>query len=200
MYRKHKVASFGNSVSTNEAQRNNFAAGPCITSVTKVVDIEDIGRQLDFVVEDCSVPGLLRGATNIAARGNALIGAVRHAHIAQRHSSGISATVLNPARRLRPSVRHGPSDHIQPFLVMSHDDARTTGTMSLEGEDDGDKHLVLSWPNASEVRAYPHASSFLRQLGAALEQDEFVDNPILNSLHRGLSVHPLGGCCMGNNR
>lgn len=62
-----KVASVGNASSANESQDNNFAVGPCITSVTSVTEIEElghefqhIGQSLDFVVEDCAVPGVLR--------------------------------------------------------------------------------------------------------------------------------------------
>lgn len=193
-----QVASFGNSVSTNVAQDNNFAVGPCITSVTKVVEIEDLGSQLDFVVEDCSVPGVLRGVSNIAVRDNTFIKTVRRAHSALYDSSGIQAAVLNPARCLRLRVRRGPSEHIEPFrLVMAHADTITAGTMYLEGDGDGDQYLVLSWPNASQDRAYPHSTSMLQRLGAALVQDHFLGNPAMNALQRGISVHPLGGFFMG---
>lgn len=83
---------------------------------------------------------------------------------------------------------------------MSHDDAVTAGTMSLEGDDDGDRYLVLSWPNAPQDRAYPHFASILQRPGATLEQDNFVGNLEIEALQQGISDHLLGGWTMGNNR
>lgn len=86
---------------------------------------------------------------------------------------------------------------------MFHDDTRMAGTVSLEGDDDGDKHLVMSGPNVSQTPAYAntHNSAVMLQgVGAALEKDDFVGNPAINALQRGISVHPLGGCCMANSK
>lgn len=161
-----QVSIFGNNASDNAAQDNNFAEGFCFTSVTKVVDIEDLGKDLseknDSVVEDyivlgvlrdvssfvASVPGVLRGVSNIAARGSTFIKVVEHSP--QYHPIRRPDRLYEPARRRLPRVRRGPSDHIPTFPVMSHDDTRTTGTMSPERDNDGDKHLELSWHNASQ--------------------------------------------------
>jgi len=199
-----KVASFGNQSSTNEAQDYNFAIGPCITSVTKVTEIEDLGgpvdtsRSKDFVVQDCAIPGVLRPLGNTAVTVNSFdlwLNQVFGAHHAQRRPSSLAGI----ARRLslRPSVRRGPSDHIEPFLVMSHDDENLLAGTMLLGEDD---RLNISWEGAAQVPSYAHADRILQQLGDALQQDAFIDNPGIRYMHRATSVHPLGGACMGDDR
>lgn len=56
-----QVATFGNNVSTNAAQDNNFAVGPFITSITEVTEIEDLGKHLsgknDFGWKTATCPG-----------------------------------------------------------------------------------------------------------------------------------------------
>lgn len=65
---------------------------------------------------------------------------------------------------------------------------------------DANDHLVISWNNAAQQPAYAHSEAVLNHLGTALQQSDFMRNPAIHTLQKAISVHPLGGACMGDGR
>ncbi len=85
----------------------------------------------------------------------------------------------------------GAVRNTQTFLVMAHDGGG--GRMVLE-----DDRLRLHWPDAGDHPVFERISDTLHTATAATG-GAYVDNPMWSeALGRNLvSVHPLGGCCMG---
>ena len=85
----------------------------------------------------------------------------------------------------------GAVHNTQTFLVMAHDGGG--GRMVLENDT-----LRLQWPDAGEHPVFERISDTLHEATAATG-GTYVDNPMWSEkLGRNLiSVHPLGGCCMG---
>lgn len=85
----------------------------------------------------------------------------------------------------------GAVHNTQTFLVMAHDGGG--GRMVLE-----DDTLRLQWPDAGEHPVFERISDTLHEATAATG-GAYVDNPMWSeAFGRNLvSVHPLGGCCMG---
>ncbi len=82
----------------------------------------------------------------------------------------------------------------QIFLAVGHDSG--TGEIALEGE-----HVALNWPNALSEPVFKAIDETLRSIVAATG-GKYVPNPVSNRFLGGnlLTVHPLGGCAMGEDR
>ena len=80
------------------------------------------------------------------------------------------------------------------YLVMSHDGAQ--GEAILTDQD----RLVLSWPGVGKQPIFRTVNDTLARAAVALG-GEYVKNPIWTKLLNDslISVHPLGGCAMGND-
>ena len=169
------------------APEGRTPVGPCITGI---ID-ERLQTQLDdgMVIEEGSVPGAL-GALLPAA-----LAAVAP-WSGQNLSPGVGAFVAERERETESLIcgpYHGAIENTQTYLVMSHDDA--AGTMALEND-----RLRLSWPGAGTQPNFTHANNQLEQATEPLG-GVFVHNPLWSKLtnHNLISVHPLGGCVMGED-
>lgn len=111
-------------------------------------------------------------------------------------------------RRLRdflgldPRLEGGALNHTLMYLVMGHDDRaedsiHATGTISL---DSSTKAAKISWPNAGKKSLFRAINDKLTEHTTVLG-GSFVENPIWEfTLSRTLvTVHPLGGCPMGDD-
>jgi cholesterol oxidase len=88
---------------------------------------------------------------------------------------------------------YGAMQRTQVYLVMSHDSG--TGRMSL-----ADDRLRISWPKVGEQDIFQRINQRLGQTARALDAI-FVKNVIWNEFfgHDLITVHPLGGCVMGED-
>lgn len=88
----------------------------------------------------------------------------------------------------------GAIDHTQTYLIMTHDSG--SGTMALSDKN----KLSLAWPGYGEEPIFQKANETLKQCAFALDAT-FLKNPIWNKEfgHDLISVHPLGGCIMGED-
>ena len=81
------------------------------------------------------------------------------------------------------------------FLVMSHDDA--SGRIKLDAKTNG---AFIEWDDVGRQKNFERVDEYLlkvtKQLGGT-----YVKNPLWTSLFdkQLVTVHPLGGCPMGNN-
>ena len=87
----------------------------------------------------------------------------------------------------------GAVANTQTFLVMAHESS--TGVMSLK-----DDELDIHWPGAGRDPVFQYISKILEQATSGTG-GTYISNPIWSeSLGRNLvSVHPLGGCAMGES-
>lgn len=83
-----------------------------------------------------------------------------------------------------------------PLLAMGRD--RATGRLTLDRRRRGRiDQLHLDWRARGSGLHYRRTRRAMRRVAAALGGD-FVENPI-SALNRYISVHPLGGCPIGNS-
>ncbi|KAJ3229625.1 hypothetical protein HDU81_005222 [Chytriomyces hyalinus] len=152
----------------------------------QIADMEDLlSKQL--VIEDCSVPFATKALFNsVLQLTNLLETDPKEAMDAMRQW-----VLDNEVNNDRNDV-----NHFQTFLVMSHDDSRKSGTMTLN-ETTG--LLNMSWPGWRSQKNYPLGNEKMKEVGDHAGQDYFIPNPVIAQMNRSVSVHSLGGCCMGDS-
>lgn len=161
--------------------------GPCITGIIDLRHTEDVEQ--GFVIEEGSIPGALAPIlpASFAALGN-IIGV----EAADPTTSRVVERLKAAESILLGSYR-GAVDATQTYLVMAHDGSQ--GQLVLE-----DDRLRIDWPGVGEKPIFQTVNDKLQQISEVLG-GVFIKNPIWtkpldNSL---VSVHPLGGCCMGED-
>jgi len=162
--------------------------GPCITGL---IDLRGTERLEDgMVIEEGSIPaGLAPVLPAIMAAGAARFG--------EDMDSGLLDAMEERARERQSllfGAYRGAVARTQTYLVMSHDDAG--GQIKLE-----DGRLKVGWEG---VANQPIFAAIERNLKRATHATggTYVRNPMSDSLlgNALISVHPLGGCPMGQDR
>lgn len=164
--------------------------GPCITGIIDRRDVDPFDRR--FVVEEGVIPGAL-GPTLPAALGGL-------SDLLGREPEGEDESLID---RLRDAGReaeslvrgpyHGAVDRTQTYLVMSHDGA--LGRIRLE-----DDRVRVDWPEVGREPVFRRVNDYLDRATEPLG-GTFLKNPIWSDLlgDSVISVHPLGGCAMGDD-
>lgn len=100
---------------------------------------------------------------------------------------------LRTLKSLATGAYKGAVANTQTFLVMAHEASR--GELRLV-----DDELTIHWPDAGKDPVFEHISQILERATAATG-GTYIANPIWSeALGRNLvSVHPLGGCNMGDS-
>lgn len=161
--------------------------GPCITGI---IDMRNQPNLNDgMVIEEGSIPGGLAPLLQIAfAQASLLLG--------QDTDPELRDNVRQQARQLESLVRgsyYGAVRNTQTYLVMTHDDG--AGEMKLENG-----RLRIKWPGVGEQPIFKKVNENLVKSTQATG-GTYVKNPIWTKLvkHDLITVHPLGGCCMGED-
>jgi len=161
--------------------------GPCITSV---IDLrEQPVLENGMVIEDGNVPGPLAGTiTGSMAAISKLFG-----HEPGEDLNEKMHRKIREAESLVRGAYHGAMNNTQAFLVMTHDDGK--GIMELVND-----KLIISWPGVGKEAIFQKVDANLRSATAAIG-GEYVVNPTWTKvMNYGLmTVHPLGGCVMGDD-
>ena len=163
------------------------AVGPCITAV---IDLrEQTVLEDGMVIEEGSPPGPLAGFLpgGLAVAADLLGREVQFGPIEK---------IREDARKAASWVEgpyHGAVHNTQTYLVMTHDNG--AGRMTLEND-----RLRIHWPGVGEQPIFDKVNARLAQASQALG-GKFVINPLWSKLlHNSLlTVHPLGGCVMGES-
>src|SRR5581483_7241197 len=141
-----------------------------------------------FVIEEGSIPGAL---ANIVPAG-----------FAAAQAGSPPPELPDPQELLRETQRQAESlihgaytgavRNTQTYLVMSHDDF--SGRMYLEND-----RLRIEWPGVGAAASFLHVNEALAEATRPLGGD-YVHNPTWSPLlrHNLITVHPLGGCSMGD--
>ena len=162
--------------------------GPCITSI---IDMRTEGDwRSRMVIEEGSIPGALGRPMVPAMAGFAeMIGVATDDSF-----SGKLGYKEREAESFLRGPYYGALHNMQTYLIMSHDSGQ--GRMILDNKD----QLRIDWPGVGEQENFKLGNERLYQSTKALG-GVWVENPIWTKLlkHSIVSVHPLGGCVMGED-
>lgn len=166
----------------------NNPVGPCITSIidirTKVMDYKE-----GMSIEEGVIPGALSQILPLTFSALSKL-------IGKDMDVGIMDYLSEKKRELESLVRgpyYGAMKHTQTYLVMAHDSM--DGVMYLE-----DDRLRIRWPNVGKQKIFEKVRNNLVKAVQALG-GTYIPNPIWSEVfgHDLVTVHPLGGCVMGEN-
>ena len=156
--------------------------GPCITGVIDGRAVEPVDHGI--IIEDGSIPGAL---AHVIPMAFAL--AAQDPHDDTSRWSRLKESVA----ALFGGAYHGPLHRMQTFLVMGNEP--TSGTLDLE-----DDRLRIRWPGIGTSPMFERIDDTLDRASDAVG-GTYVPNPEWHELlrHPLVTVHPLGGCCMGES-
>ncbi|EPG73584.1 GMC oxidoreductase [Leptospira fainei serovar Hurstbridge str. BUT 6] len=167
--------------------KNRIPVGPCITGV---IDTRDYGHlEEGMVIEEGSIPGAIgRQLPELFSAAAKLWG--------KNIRSSASDFFLKRFRTLVSFIfgpYRGAVRNSQTYLVMAHDGS--SGQMSLEKD-----RLRIRWPGIGQRPIFQKISSMLEKAtipGGGI----YIKNPVWNNLTKQdlITVHPLGGCVMGES-
>ncbi|PXY46466.1 GMC oxidoreductase [Flavobacterium hydrophilum] len=169
------------------ADKDKEPVGPCITSIIDMRkrDILDDGMTL----EEGSIPGPISPIlTNAFTSLSKFF--VNHA---DENWQDWVAEQKREATSIFKGPYFGSLNHTQVYLVMTHDDGN--GSMQLENN-----RLEINWPDVGKQKIFQKVNSKLQEATKALG-GTYMPNPQWNKLtnYDMVTVHPLGGCIMGDN-
>lgn len=165
----------------------SYPVGPCITGIIDMRNQPNVNDGM--VIEEGSIPGGLAPLLQIAfAQASLLVG--------KDTDPDLRDNLRQQARQLESLVRgsyYGAVRNTQTYLVMTHDDG--AGEMKLEND-----HLRITWPGVGKQPIFEKVNENLVKSTLAIS-GTYVKNPIWTKLMRNnlITVHPLGGCCMGED-
>jgi cholesterol oxidase len=166
-----------------------LAPGPCITGI---IDLRNTPELNDgMIIEDAAAPGAIaKGLPWLLATTAPFIG------VDEEKNESIFHYFKRKFRSLQSllfGAYTGAVRNTQVYLVMAHDLSK--GKFKLVND-----RLSIDWPGVGDEPIFKKIDHTLRKETRALN-GEYIKNPSWTSeLHNELiSVHPLGGCCMGNN-
>lgn len=168
--------------------------GPCITTI---IDTRETAKDYrdGMTVEEGSIPGALRSilAPSFSAIAALEGKAAPKPSIWNRLLSGLRK-LLRIGESVVEGAHAGAVDHTQTYLIMSHD--KGDGVMSLTPQN----QVQINWPGYGKESIFEKANDTLKKcswaLGAAYLKNPVWDKDLNYEL---VSVHPLGGCIMGDD-
>jgi cholesterol oxidase len=168
--------------------------GPVITGTLRSPDALDGAPEgsLGFYLQDAGYPVFvdwLVQVANVRSDIRGLLGFVLHrvrADLFHRGGADLDATLE------RVLSDTGLSAGSMPLLGMGLD--IPDGVFGLDGEG----RLALNWDKRRSQPFYDGVLSVSREIAEDELNATFVENPLTQFLSRLITVHPLGGCPMGN--
>jgi len=167
------------------ARENSEPVGPVIAGL---IDLRNTGTpEKNIVIQEGALPSPL------APLLPAMLGSASPLFGVDTDLGDSTEEALRTLKSLATGAYKGAVANTQTFLVMAHETSQ--GEMTLE-----DDELNIHWPNAGRDPVFEHISEVLERATAATG-GTYIANPIwAESLGRNLvSVHPLGGCGMGDS-
>jgi len=161
--------------------------GPCITGIIDIRTNKELNQ--DMIIEEGSIPGALSGIlTGAFFTFSKLLGKSAHPKFKE---------YLKEKWRMFLSVVKGPYNgainNTQTFLVMTHDDCG--GVMNLKED-----RLSIDWPGVGKSEIFQKVNDKLEEATEATG-GVYVKDPAWTKAMKFdlVTVHPLGGCAMGDN-
>lgn len=202
---------YGVGAGTNRPDLPQYQPGPCITGVIKVIPKDDEPYTKGMVIEE----GVAPGAVSIGFPMGMFMQQALHADfkrfpdiekrlreaqaVGEIVTGGLTSSSDENGSEAKPSIADmpyvGAASQTQTFLVMSHDDAN--GELALNKDTDC---VVVNWPGVGEQDNYIEVNDRLREASDMIWAN-YIPNPLWREAfgRRVVTVHPVGGCCMGND-
>jgi cholesterol oxidase len=165
--------------------------GPCITSFIDLRGTPEAKADANqgLIIEEGALPGPIAGFLPSPLSATAKL-------IGVDTDAGIGDTLREKTRDLVSLVGgayHGAVQNTQTYLVMGHE--KSSGHMQLK-----DDRVRVSWDGIGDEPVFERVNQRLIEATKALG-GIFVRNPLWTEelKHRLVTVHPLGGCVMGES-
>ena len=163
------------------------AVGPTIAAI--IDDRSSPDKSKRMMIEEGAIPGALRLPLRFGAP---LMARMTH----RRGDDTFDFRFKHIWREIDSVIRgphHGALARTQTFLAMADDDG--DGEMKLSRD-----RLRIIWTDAGQRELYTTIARRLQSITRAMK-GRYVINPFWSRLfgRRLLTVHPLGGCCVGEN-
>jgi cholesterol oxidase len=163
------------------------AVGPCITGIVDIREQDELGHGL--VIEE----GVIPGAISVVL--SKLFG-IAAGMIGNDTDEGLADFYRERKRELQSllgGAYRGSLHNTITYLVMTHDDSN--GQVVLQ-----DDRARVNWAGVGSQPIFPRVSDLLERATAGLG-GAYLRNPIWTKLfgHDLVTVHPLGGCPMGED-
>lgn len=168
-------------------RRRKEPIGPCISGI---IDLREKRELTDgMVIEEGVIPGALSTfVPTVFAAASSVFGRDTDSGVADyaREKGRTFTSIFGGAYR-------GAARNTMTLLLMAHDDG--AGTLKLEKD-----RLRIDWPSVGEQSVFLRANAHLKQVARALG-GTYLQNPMWSRVlnHHLITVHPLGGCCMGED-
>lgn len=166
-------------------------AGPCITGVIDLRYQADLNDGM--IIEDAAIPGALASILPEAmAVNDSLFGVTEE----NENDKGFFDSLKHKERILASIARgayHGAIRNTQTYLLMTHDGEH--GKINLTNN-----RLNIDWSSVGKEAIFSKADAQLRKETKALS-GIYIKNPVwIKEMNNELvTVHPLGGCYMGES-
>lgn len=179
------IMGFGNHL--DDPRRSAVKAGPTIVGVIRYNRDKPLDQQM--IIEDLSVP---RAGVEAARRVLALLPGTDTDNRPILDWFDNVEEVRRVARDFQFDPK-GALNHTMGYLVMADDPAN--GRMSLK-----DGQLWINWPAAGDLPIFERINKEVLEHAKGLGA-KFIGNPVWSflGLHHLITVHPLGGCPMGES-
>lgn len=171
----------------HRAEGREPKVGPCITGI---IDMRHQPNLRDgLVIEEGSIPGALAHFLPV--------GLSAAADLVGKDTDPGALDRLKAKMRTEESLLFGPYHgairDTQTYLIMAHDNEG--GRISLDGN-----RLCVEWPGVGDQPIFRTANQRLVEATEPLG-GVYVENPTWTELlhHNLITVHPLGGCIMGED-
>ena len=165
---------------------------PCGPGISSVIDTRETSEHFEdgLIIEEGSIPGALSTVLPLAFTTLSKL-------IGEDTDSGLIDELQESGREVESLIRgayHGSVNNTQTYLIMSHDS--DSGVMKLNEHD----RLEIEWKGVGNEAIIQKANDTLEKCTKALG-GTFVKNPIWTRIFGKdlISVHPLGGCIMGED-
>jgi len=169
----------------DEADRSPSPIGPVIAGL---IDLRrDRPLNENIVIQEGVLPSLL------APLMPAVFSATSQIFGSDTDSGDFLSESARTLESLARGSYRGAVHNTQTYLVMAHDDG--DGSMHLS-----DGKLKLNWPDAGKKAVFDRIDTSLK-IATKATGGTYIPNPMWSDLlgENLISVHPLGGCAMGEN-
>ncbi|CAG8453825.1 11879_t:CDS:10 [Diversispora eburnea] len=162
---------------------------PVGPTITGIIDMrEQADDVLDgYVIEEGAIPYAVAAACNV------LFSSLEDNEGSVSPNLSLLEKIVGKTRKLVSKISNyrGAIANTQVYLIMSHDD--NTGYMELQ-----DDKLSINYQGAGKTKQVKDLNSLLAEATTRVK-GTFIPSPLWSEFLGLITVHPIGGCCMGKN-
>ena len=173
--------------------------GPCTTGV---IDLRDPTKPRDqqLIIEEGVTPGALSSILPIgyffaaSTQANFLRYGQEQAQSRLEDIQQLASSIQKGKPLDNSECYKGPLSRSQTYLMMSLDDSE--GKILMDEND----RIKIHWPDAGKSSVFKNNNKTASRANEAI-QGQFIPNPLWSEAlgNKLVSVHPLGGCAMGDS-